>query len=405
MKKHNHEHTLDQSQRFGAGQSRGRFVGAQVKQQLTLITILLTLAALLFVRIGDAWARPLLAVAPSLGTATSFAVLAGSTATNTGLTTVVGDLGVSPGTAITGFPPGVVTGGTIHANDAVALQAQNDVTAAYNNLAGQACNTTLTGQDLGGQTLPPGVYCFSTSAQLTGVLTLDGQGDPNAIFVFQIGSTLTTASNAAVLLINGASSCNVFWQIGSAATLGTDTVFVGSLLTSASITLNTNASLFGRALAQTGAVTMDTNQITTLCTPLLPTPTDTPVPSTSTSTPTPTPLTPIATDTSTPLATDTPVPLTSTLTPTPTPLTPIATATPTLLATSTATPTATNTPILLTSTPTPNNPQAPTPTLTATPDLTSTSTPTSTAGPPTGLDPINEPIAAAARLYLPFAVK
>ncbi len=159
-----------------------------------------------------------LAVAPTLGSAESFAVLGGSTVTNTGLTVINGDVGVSPGGAITGFPPGVVVApGEIHAGDAVAAQAQSDVTTAYNALAGQACDVNLTGQDLGGLTLAPGVYCFSTSAQLTGQLILDVQGDPNAVFVFQIGSTLTTASNASVVFVNGGPSCNVFWQIGRSA--------------------------------------------------------------------------------------------------------------------------------------------------------------------------------------------
>ncbi len=207
---------------------------------------------------------------PSLGTAQSFAVLGASAMTNTGPTTVSGDLGVWPGTAVTGFPPGLVTGGVIHANDAVALQAQSDVTIAYNSLAGLPCNTNLTGQDLGGLTLAPGVYCFNSSAQLTGALALDAQGDPNAVFVFQIGSTLVTASNASVQVINGAQNCNAFWQVGSSATLGTGTSFIGSILALASITLNTNAILSGRALARTGAVTMDSNAITrTTCAPTL----------------------------------------------------------------------------------------------------------------------------------------
>jgi hypothetical protein len=200
-------------------------------------------------------------VSPPLGTAENFAVLGSSTVTNTGPTIVTGDLGVSPGTAITGFPPGIVVGGAIHAADAVAGQAQTDTTTAYNNLAGQACDFTLTGQDLGGMTLVPGVYCFSSSAQLTGALTLDAGGDPDAAWVFQIGSTLTTASNASVLLVNGARACNVFWQIGSSATLGTGTSFVGSILALASITLTTDVDVFGRALAQNGAVTMDSNTV------------------------------------------------------------------------------------------------------------------------------------------------
>ena len=164
-----------------------------------------------------------MATAPSLGTAANFAVLAGSTVTNTGPTALIGDLGVSPGTAITGFPPGSRDRGTIHAGDAVAAQAEVDLTTAYNVLAGEAVDQDLTGQDLGGHTLTPGVYHFSSSAQLTGTLTLDAQGDPNAVFVFQIGSTLTTASNSSVVLINGADACNVFWQVGSSATLGTST--------------------------------------------------------------------------------------------------------------------------------------------------------------------------------------
>ena len=202
------------------------------------------------------------ATAPSLGTAASFAVLGGSAVTNTGPTVVNGDVGVSPGSAITGFPPGIVVApGTTHAGDAVAAQAQNDVTTAFNAIAVQACNTDLTGMDLGGLTLLPGFYCFSTSAQLTGALTLDAQGNPNAVFIFRIGSTLTTASNSSVSIINGGLPCNVFWQIGSSATLGTNTAFQGNILASASITLNTNTSVSGRALAQTGAVTMDSTVI------------------------------------------------------------------------------------------------------------------------------------------------
>jgi Ice-binding-like/IPTL-CTERM motif len=196
-------------------------------------------------------------LAQSLGSAASFAVLAGSTVTNTGATVVTGDLGVSPGSAVTGFPPGLVIGGTIHAADAVALQAQNDVTTTYNFLAGQPCNTDLTGQDLGGLTLTPGVYCFSSSAQLTGTLTLNGPG----IYIFKIGTSLTTASGSAVALTNGASACNVWWQAGSSATLGTAASLPGNLLALTSITLNTGASISGRALARNGAVTLDGNAV------------------------------------------------------------------------------------------------------------------------------------------------
>lgn len=196
----------------------------------------------------------------------SFAVLGGSTVTNTNTPTIVnGNLGVSPGSAVTGFPPGIVTGGTIHAADTVAAQAQGDLTATYNNLANSPCNTDLTGQDLGGKTLTPGVYCFSSSAQLTGTLTLDGQGNPNAVFVFKIGSMLTTASAASVMLINSASPCGVFWQVGSSATLGTGTAMVGSIVALTSITLNTGASVSGRVLARNGAVTLDNSHVT-LCT-------------------------------------------------------------------------------------------------------------------------------------------
>jgi hypothetical protein len=213
------------------------------------------------------------AAAVDLGTAAPFVVLGGSTVTNTGPSVLGGDLGVSPGSAITGFPPGMVTG-AIHASDAVALQAQSDVTTAYNTAAGEPSTVNLTGQDLGGMTLSPGTYTFDTSAQLTGALTLDGQGDPNARFVFQVGSTLTTASASSVSLINSASACNVAWQIGSSATLGTGTSFQGDILALTSITLTTGANLTGRALARNGAVTLDTNVIdgSTCPTPRPPTP-------------------------------------------------------------------------------------------------------------------------------------
>ncbi len=200
--------------------------------------------------------------APALGEAENFAVLAGSAVTNTGGTLLTGDLGIWPNTAssITGFPPGVVDG-VVHAGDAVAQQAQSDLTTAYDALAGRACDTVLTGTNLGGLTLTPGTYCFSTSAQLTGTLTLDAQGDTDAVFVFQISSTLTTASNASVSIINGGSDCNVFWQVGSSATLGTATNFAGNILALSSITATTGASLSGRALARNGAVTLDTNNV------------------------------------------------------------------------------------------------------------------------------------------------
>ncbi len=203
----------------------------------------------------------------TLGTAGDFAVLAGTTVTNTGPSVIDGgNVGVSPGSAITGFPPGsVVPPYTFHAADAVALQAENDLTTAYNAAAGLAPTQNLTGQDLGGLTLVPGVYFFSSSAQLTGTLTLNAQGDPDAQFVFQIGSTITTASNSSVVTINGGlmPGCDVFWQVGSSATLGTGTAFEGHILALTSITMTTGATIQdGSALARNGAVTLDTNTIT-----------------------------------------------------------------------------------------------------------------------------------------------
>jgi hypothetical protein len=199
--------------------------------------------------------------APALGSAQSFAVLGGSTVTNTGSSVVTGDLGLSPGSAVTGFPPGLVVGGTIHAADATALAAQNSTTTAYNSLASQACTQDLTGQDLGGKTLTAGVYCFSSSAQLTGTLTLNAQGNASAVFIFKMGSTLTTGSNSSVAVINGGSSCNVFWQVGSSATIGVGTSIAGNILALTSITLVTGACVNGRALARNGAVTLDTNTV------------------------------------------------------------------------------------------------------------------------------------------------
>ena len=196
-----------------------------------------------------------------LGAADDFGVLGASTVTNTGLTEVTGDVGVSPGTAVTGFPPGIVNG-TIYSAGAVAAQAQADLTAAYNDAEGRACQVDLTGQDLGGMTLTDGVYCFSSSVGLTGTLTLDAQGDPNAVFIFQIGSTLTTASASSVNLINGAQSCMVVWQVGSSATLGTTTAFSGNVLALTSNTATTGVTVDGRLLAQNGAVTLDSNTVT-----------------------------------------------------------------------------------------------------------------------------------------------
>jgi len=226
----------------------------------TLILLAITALA------GFPW-QAMAGISVGMGTAGDFAVLAGSTVTNTGSSVIDGgDVGVSPGSAIKGFPPGsVVAPFTTHAADAVALQAQKDLTTAYNTAAGLAVTQNLTGQDLGGLTLVPGVYSFSSSAQLTGTLTLNDLGDPNAQFVFQIGSTLTTASNSSVRTINGGSmpGCTVFWQVGSSATLGTGTAFEGHILALTSITLTTGSTILdGSALARNGAVTLDTNRIT-----------------------------------------------------------------------------------------------------------------------------------------------
>lgn len=199
---------------------------------------------------------------PSLGTAQTFSVLAGETVTNTGPSTLSGDLGVHPGSAITGFPPGLVLPpGATHAGDTVAAQAQKDVGAAYDVLAGSPCTSDKSGQNLGGQTLTAGVYCFSSNALLTGTLVLDARFDANAVFIFQVVSKLTAETGASVRLINGASPCNVFWQVGSSATIGTRASFAGNILALTSIALQTGASLSGRALARNGATTLDSNPI------------------------------------------------------------------------------------------------------------------------------------------------
>jgi MYXO-CTERM domain-containing protein len=198
-----------------------------------------------------------------MGSATSFGVLGASTVTNTGLTVVNGDVGVAPGTSITGFPPGQVINGSIHSNTAFANQAQADALNAYNMLAGLAPTMDLTGMDLGGMVLTPGVYSFSSSAFLTGKLTLDGQGQTNPLFVFQMGTTLITASDASVNLINGTfdTSNDVYWQVGSSATLGTGTDFIGTIIADQSATLTTGANLDGRVIALNAAVTLDSNNI------------------------------------------------------------------------------------------------------------------------------------------------
>jgi hypothetical protein len=196
----------------------------------------------------------------SLGSAAQFAVLAGSTITNTGPTMITGDVGLSPGTAITGFPPGHVTG-TFHAADAVALQAKNDLTTAYNDAASRPTTATVP-VELGGTTKTAGVYdSLAGTFGITGTLTLDGQGNTNAVFIFKAASTLITASASKVVLINGARAANVYWKVGSSATLGTYSTMRGNILALASITVTTGVTVKGRTLTQTAAVTLDTDVI------------------------------------------------------------------------------------------------------------------------------------------------
>ena len=197
----------------------------------------------------------------NLGTSSTYAVLAGSAITNTGATTIHGDIGISPGSAITGFPPGMQPTGTTHVADGAALLAKTDLGTASVDAAGRTPFTTVSG-DLGGTTLVAGVYHSTSSIGLTGAVTLNGAGDASSVFIFQAGSTLTTASSSSVVLENGAQACNVFWQVGSSATLGTTTNFAGTIIATTSITLDTGATVNGRALALGGAVTMDANTIT-----------------------------------------------------------------------------------------------------------------------------------------------
>ena len=210
------------------------------------------------------------ATSVNLGTAKSFAVLAGTTITNTGATTITGDVGLHPGKAATGFTT-VTLHGAKHLGDAVALKAKKALVTAYNDAAG-AKPVTKVATELGGTTLKPGVYASDTLG-LTGTLTLDGEG----LYIFQAASTLITAPDSKVALINGASACNVYWQVGSSATLDTSTSFKGTIMALDSIALNTGATLQGRALARNGAVTMDHNTIdSSACAAPSPTPKATP---------------------------------------------------------------------------------------------------------------------------------
>ncbi len=223
---------------------------------LLVVGVVLGVSALVGINVTSALEAPV-----SLGTTQSFAVLAGAGVTNTGPTGVSGNLGSCPTATITGFPPGTVTNGTI-VSSTVCLQAQSDLTIAYNDAAGRAATTTYPGvKDLGGLTLAPGVY-KADSIAITGVLTLDAQGDPAAVWIFQAGSTLITAPNSRVTIINGGQPCNAFWQVGSSATLGVGSTFVGTILALTAITANTNATVQGRLLARNAAVALDSNTVT-----------------------------------------------------------------------------------------------------------------------------------------------
>lgn len=196
------------------------------------------------------------------GASSFFASLAGAGITNTGATTINSSIGSSPTTSITGFPPGVLTSGSTHANDTAAQTGQSTLSTALANLQSRTTTLDLSGTNLGGLTLTPGVYNFSSSAALTGTLTLDAQGNPAAQWIFKIGSTLTTASASSVVLVNSANPDNVMWAVGSSATLGTTTAFQGNIVASASITMNTGASITGRLWAGSGSITLADNAIT-----------------------------------------------------------------------------------------------------------------------------------------------
>lgn len=197
-----------------------------------------------------------------LNSAAAFAVLSGSGVTNTGPTVVTGDLGTSPNGTVNGFPPGIIVG-NIHAADPVAAQAKLDITTAYNDAQGRSTGAVSLPGNLSGLTITPGLYKNSSSVMLSaGSVTLDAQGDINAIFIFQMGSTLTTGSGTSIILAGGADANNIYWAVGSSATLGTNSDFVGTILADQSISLNTGASLTGRALTRIGAVTLDNNAVT-----------------------------------------------------------------------------------------------------------------------------------------------
>jgi hypothetical protein len=243
-----------------------------MKKTIKLSTVILSIA-FMFGLSGPITAFA--ATAPTLNDAANFAVLGATTVTNTGSSVLNGNLGLYAGTSITGFfgttaneGPGVVSAGyAVHQTDAMAQSAQTAATNAYNSMAGQSCDgNDLSGQNLGGKTLTPGVYCFTSTAQLTGTLTLNAQGDPNAVWIFQVGSALTVDSGASVVIANGGAGtpgCNVYWQVGTAATIGTSATFIGTVIANTeAVTLNTGATMYGRAISRVAAVTLDTNTVT-----------------------------------------------------------------------------------------------------------------------------------------------
>jgi len=218
----------------------------------------LALACMLALAVPAAWSAPI------LGAAQSFAVFGGTTVTNTGASTIDGDVGVAPGTAVTGLASATVSG-AVHSNDAAATLAHADALAAASYLASLAFTRDLSGQDLGGMTLAPGIYRLASSAQLTGLLTLDAQNIDAALFVFQIGSTLTTAGASAVNVINGNAGTAVFFGVGTSAVLGAGSLFAGNIVAAGSVTLAAASQLCGRALATGGAVTLNANGVSNDC--------------------------------------------------------------------------------------------------------------------------------------------
>ena len=225
----------------------------------------LTIAAVLMLAVALATSSAFGATTSiDLGSATSYSVLAGTTITNTGASTIAGDVGLSPGTAITGFPPGL-TAGAVNAANGAASTAKSDFTTAYNDAAGRTGGLPIVA-DLGGTTLTAGVYNSGSSIGVTGTLTLNAEGHSDAVFIFQAGSTLTTAPASSIVLENGAQACNVFWQVGSSATVATTSSFIGTIMAMTSIEVHTGATISGRLLAGSGAVTLEENVITTpLC--------------------------------------------------------------------------------------------------------------------------------------------